>query len=84
MYQNRRPKIYYSTQVGIQPPTLVMFCNEPAAISVPYQRYLLGAVRDQLHFEEVPIKLYLRKRQRSDQRDEIATDLAEVAQEENP
>lgn len=74
MYQNRRPKIYYGTQVGIQPPTIVLFCNEPAAISRPYQRYLLGAVRDQLHFEEVPIKLYLRKRQQNDVRDEVAVD----------
>ncbi|QDS97735.1 ribosome biogenesis GTPase Der [Adhaeretor mobilis] len=74
MYQNRRPKIYYGTQVGIQPPTIVLFCNEPAAIPRPYQRYLLGAVRDQLHFEEVPIKLYLRKRQQSDQRDDVAVE----------
>ncbi|MEM9351458.1 MAG: ribosome biogenesis GTPase Der [Planctomycetota bacterium] len=66
LHQNRRPKVYYGTQVGTQPPTLVLFCNEPRAISKPYQRYLLGAVRDQLQFEEVPIKLYLRKRQPSD------------------
>ncbi|NOY40471.1 MAG: ribosome biogenesis GTPase Der [Planctomycetes bacterium] len=82
MYQNRRPKIYYGTQVGIQPPTLVLFCNNPQAISKPYQRYLLGAVRDQLNFEEVPIKLYLRKRQQSDQRDEIVSDTAKMPQEE--
>jgi len=74
MYQNRRPKIYYGTQVGIQPPTLVLFCNNPQAISKPYQRYLLSAVRDQLNFEEVPIKLYLRKRQQNDSRDEIVID----------
>lgn len=71
LHQNRRPKIYYGTQVGIQPPTLVLFCSSPAGISKPYQRYLLGAVRDQLNFEEVPIKLYLRKRLQNDQRDEI-------------
>ncbi len=74
LYQNRRPKIYYGTQVGIEPPTLVLFCNEPAALAKPYQRYLLGAVRDQLSFEEVPIKLYLRKRQQTDPRDDIATE----------
>ena len=84
VHKNRRPKVYYATQVGIEPPTLVMFCNDPLAISRPYQRYLLGAVRDQLHFEEVPIKLYLRKRQRSDQRDEIAAETAELVQEEKP
>ena len=84
LHHNRRPKIYYGTQVGIQPPTLVLFCNDPQAISRPYQRYLLGAVRDQLQFEEVPIKLYLRKRQPYDDRDELAADSAEVAPEERP
>ncbi len=83
VYQNRRPKIFYGTQVGIQPPTLVLFCNDPRALGRPYQRYLLSAVRDQLHFEEVPIKLYLRKRQSNDQRDEVGADEPEVAQEDS-
>ena len=77
LHQNRRPKVYYGTQVSSQPPTLVLFCSNPAAISKPYQRYLLGAVRDQLDFEEVPIKLYLRKRQQHDLRDEIKAEDAE-------
>ncbi|MAT68400.1 MAG: ribosome biogenesis GTPase Der [Planctomycetaceae bacterium] len=71
LFRNRRPKIYYGTQVGVQPPTLVLFCNDPQALDRPYQRYLLGAVRDQLEFAEVPIKLYLRRRQSSDERNEI-------------
>jgi GTP-binding protein len=70
-HMNRRPKIYYGTQVSVQPPTLVLFCNDPQSLDQTYRRYLLGAVRDQLHFEEVPIKLYLRKRQQQDARDEI-------------
>ncbi|NOZ40429.1 MAG: ribosome biogenesis GTPase Der [Planctomycetes bacterium] len=78
MHHNRRPKIYYGTQVGVQPPTLVLFCSNPAGISKPYQRYLLGSVRDQLDFEEVPIKLYLRKRQQNDRRDEIKTNEVEA------
>jgi GTP-binding protein len=77
IHQNRRPKIYYGTQVGVQPPTVVLFCSDPQGISRPYQRYLLGAMRDQLEFKEVPIKLYLRKRQSSDDRDEIGTRRAE-------
>jgi len=71
IYQNRRPKIYYATQVAFQPPTLVLFCNEPRAISQPYRRYLLSVFRDQFPFGEVPIKLYLRKREQSDKRDEV-------------
>jgi GTP-binding protein len=80
IHQNRRPKIYYATQVGVQPPTLVLFCSDPQGVERPYQRYLLGAVREQLHFEEVPVKLYLRKRQPSDPRDDLAStdDVAEL------
>jgi GTP-binding protein len=75
VYQNRRPKIFYGTQVGLQPPTIVLFCNEPKAIAKSYQRYLLGAVRDSMNFEEVPIKLYLRRRQASDSRDDVDAEM---------
>ena len=71
MFQNRRPKIYYATQIGIQPPTIVLVCNMPGAFSAQYQRYLLGVLRDQLEFGEVPIKLYLNTRKREDSRDDF-------------
>ena len=57
--------------MATQPPTIVLFCNDPHALSPQYQRYLLGVFRDQLPFGEVPIKLYLRKRETADTRDEI-------------
>jgi GTP-binding protein len=63
LYKHRLPKIYYATQVGVEPPTLVLFCNTPQAISANYRRYLLGVFRDHLPFGEVPIKLYLRRRE---------------------
>ena len=80
LYQNRPPKIYYATQVGTQPPTIVMFSNNPKAFSSQYRRYLLGVLRDQLEFGEVPIKIYLRKREGGDQRDEIDAKLNEDAE----
>ncbi len=75
IYQNRRPKIYYATQVATQPPTIVLFCSQPAALTPQYQRYLLNRFRDELPFPETPIKLYLRKREASDPRDEIDSQL---------
>ncbi|QDT67899.1 GTPase Der [Planctomycetes bacterium MalM25] len=72
VYQNRRPKIYYATQVGVQPPTIVLFCNNPSAIQKPYQRYLIGRFRDELPFAETPIKVYLRKRDSHDTRDDVS------------
>ena len=67
LYQNRRPKIYYATQVAAEPPTIVLMCSDAKAFSNDYHRYLLGVLRDHLPFGEVPIKLYLQKRARADQ-----------------
>ena len=72
VHQNRRPKVYYATQVAVQPPTVVLFCSDPRAISPQYQRYLLRVFRDELEFGEVPVKLYLRRREHNDTRDELA------------
>ena len=71
VFQNRRPKLYYATQVGVQPPTIVLFCSQPQAFAKPYLRYLIGKFRDELPFAEVPIKIYLRKRESHDTRDEV-------------
>ena len=48
--------------------------TSPRRFAEPYRRYLLGVFREHLPFAEVPIKLYLRKRQAGDQRDEIDSD----------
>ena len=75
MYQNRRPKIFYATQVASEPPTIVVMCSEPRAFGKDYQRYLLSVIRDHLSFGEVPIKLYLQKRARNDDGPEEVRDI---------
>jgi GTP-binding protein len=65
MHHQGRPKIFYATQVDVAPPTIVLFCNNPQAFSASYRRYLLSSLRDRLPFAEVPIKLYLRRREES-------------------
>ena len=72
LYQNRRPRIYYSTQVATEPPTVVLMCNDPKGFTNDYRRYLLTIMRDHLPFGEVPIKLFLHKRHR-EKNDEEAT-----------
>jgi GTP-binding protein len=69
MYKNHRAKIYFGTQVGVAPPTIVLVCNDPAAISPNYQRYMLGALRERLPYHEVPIKLYYRNRKSGEAED---------------
>jgi GTP-binding protein len=65
--QNRRPKVFYGTQVASTPPTIVLFTNGPELFDNTYHRYLLRTFRDQLGFGDVPIKLYLRHKRREDQ-----------------
>ena len=58
----RRPKIYYGTQIGTSPPTIVLFVNDPALIQPEYQRFLVNRLRERLPFDEVPIRLLFRSR----------------------
>ena len=66
MKENRAPKIYYATQVGTAPPTIVLFVNSPSLFDATYQRYLLNVFREKLPFRDIPIKLYLRARTQTD------------------
>jgi predicted GTPase len=52
----------------------VLFCSNPAAFQKPYLRYLLSRFRDELPYAETPIKIYLRKREKSDARDDVSGD----------
>ncbi|MDO4550270.1 MAG: ribosome biogenesis GTPase Der [Planctomycetia bacterium] len=78
LYRTTRPKIYFATQTGILPPTIVLFCNNPDMFSPTYRRYMLSVIRDQLDFGEVPIRLFFRKREANDKRDDVEAHLAEV------
>ena len=58
--KNRRPKIYYGTQVATAPPTIVIKCNDPKLFDDSWKRYLLGYLREVSPFQEVPIRLIMR------------------------
>ncbi len=74
--QNRRPKVYYATQVSTQPPTIVLKCNDPKLFDGHWKRFLLGVFREQLPFQEVQIKLYFRGKE---EREEAGPALGEGA-----
>jgi GTP-binding protein len=75
--QNRRPKVFYTTQVASNPPTIVLFTNGPELFDNTYQRYLLKVLHDQLPFHDVPIKLYLRQKRREEQPPPVPGERAE-------
>ena len=60
MRNNRQPKIFYATQIGAHPPTIVLFTNGPDLFDDTYLRYLTKVLRDNFPFSEVAIKLVLR------------------------
>ncbi|MGD9909952.1 MAG: ribosome biogenesis GTPase Der [Candidatus Izemoplasmatales bacterium] len=55
-------KVYYATQVGVKPPTIVLFVNDTEAIHFSYKRYLENRLRERFDFEGTPLKVILRKR----------------------
>jgi len=60
--RGRPAKFLYATQISAEPPTLVIFVNDPKRVIVDYERYLLNQFRERLPFEEVPIRLIFRGR----------------------
>lgn len=53
-------KIYYATQVGTAPPTLVIFCNDPGLVRDDYRRFLENRLREHLPLSEIPFRLWFR------------------------
>ena len=59
---SKTPRLYYATQVSTRPPTIVVFVNGVANVTVNYERFLLNRFREYLPFEEIPIRLVFRDR----------------------
>jgi len=58
----RKARVYYATQTAVAPPTIVLFVNNPAFFTVPYQRFMINRFRELLPYAEIPIQLILRGR----------------------
>ena len=57
-----RPKIYYATQIAVNPITMLMFVNNPKLFDENYRRFIVGRLRELLPIAEVPIRLLARPR----------------------
>jgi GTP-binding protein len=56
------PKIYYATQVAVNPVTILMFVNKPELFEESKRRFIVGRLRELLPIGEVPIRLLARTR----------------------
>lgn len=63
----RHLRLYYATQVGTEPPTFVIFVNDPELVHFSYERYLENSIRAHYPFTGTPIRILLRARRNEDQ-----------------
>jgi GTP-binding protein len=64
MYQGKRLKLYYTTQLGIKPPTFAVVANYPQGVHFSYHRYLTNQFRKGLGLEKTPVRILLKERKR--------------------
>jgi GTP-binding protein len=61
----RRVRILYATQRGVAPPTFVFFTNVATEFHFSYQRYLINRLREEFGLIGTPIRLQIRRREKS-------------------
>ena len=55
-------KIYYGTQIRSEPPTFLLYVNDPKLAHFTYQRFLENRIREEYPFLGTPIRLLFRRR----------------------
>jgi len=60
--KGKRLKIYYMTQIGVKPPTFVIFVNDLELFHYSYERYLENQLRKTFGFEGTPIRFIHRQK----------------------
>lgn len=55
-------KIYYASQVSVEPPAIVLFVNDPELLHFSYSRYIENKLREAFGFVGTPIRIIARKK----------------------
>ena len=58
----RNVRVMYASQVGVAPPTIVLFTNSPAKLHFSYERFIENRLRESYDFFGNPIRIQLRGR----------------------
>ncbi|MFA7673001.1 MAG: ribosome biogenesis GTPase Der [Clostridia bacterium] len=61
--KGRMLKIFYMTQVAVQPPTFILFVNDKDLMHFSYERYISNNLRETFDFEGTPIRFMIRERE---------------------
>ena len=65
-YNGRRLKVYYSSQVSVNPPTFVLFVNSADLMHFSYERFLENTLRRNFDFSGTPIKILTREKSKDE------------------
>ncbi len=60
--KGRRLRMYYVTQVGVMPPTFVIFVNDKELFHFSYLRYIENRFREAFSFAGTPVHFIIRER----------------------
>ena len=60
--KGRRLKLYYITQVAVEPPTFVIFVNDKKLMHFSYTRYIENQIRASYAFKGTSLKFIIRER----------------------
>jgi GTP-binding protein len=58
-------RILYVSQVGVHPPTFVLWANRPELVHHGYRRFLVNQLRDRFGFAGTPVRIIARRRSKS-------------------
>ncbi len=61
-HNGKRLKIYYASQVAANPPTIVLFVNDPELLHFSYKRFIENKLREVFEFKGTPIHIMARER----------------------
>jgi GTP-binding protein len=61
----REVRILYGAQTGTAPPSFVLFTNVASELHFSYERFLVNRLREEFGFEGTPIRLSVRRRERT-------------------
>ncbi len=64
--KGNRLKIFYATQVGVKPPTFVLFINDRELMHFSYQRYIENKFREAFGFKGTSLRFILKERKKND------------------
>jgi GTP-binding protein len=72
MIQGRRLRVFYSAQVEVTPPKIVLFVNNAELMAESYRRYLYNMIRKEYKFTGMPLEIHLKQKKQTTLEERLA------------